>query len=126
MVSEKIKEALILLHKKHHEERENIDRLLSEAINELNGLKNEIELDPNGMYLVGLDIEEGLYKVFPIRKQGGNAPKFEIRKDAKFNNQSKINEEYVNGQMYIELKNGTFIKLTKCKLCKIDFSENQN
>lgn len=116
MINGKINEALILLNKCYHKYNEDIIELLSDALNELNGLEEKKEFDPYGMFLVGFDIKPGLYKIYPIRKSGGYAPKFEIRRDARFDDNSKITEEYVNGQRYVELKKGEYIKLNKCKL----------
>lgn len=84
---------------------------LSELLTEINDIvkKRSANNRVNGMFLVGSDIPKGLYKLYPAKN--GERGIIEIRKDAKFNKKSLINDQCVYGQMYFEFEEGQFVKL---------------
>lgn len=68
------------------------------------------------MYLIGVDIPEGLYKIENIKEDYHDSGTIKVMKDAKFDKKSLLNEEEVIGSIYFEFENGQFIKLERVKI----------
>lgn len=74
--------------------------------------KNNQYLD--GMYKVGKDIPPGEYKVAST----GGLAYFEVSKNSKGTLESIISNDNFEGEKYISIKDGQYIKLNGCKLIK--------
>lgn len=113
MIDKKLKKALEISDRIGTAE---LSELLVEIINEQKHndfiLENYLDLDVNGMYLVGVDIPSGMYQLFPCNPD--EYCHVETYRDAKFNGKSKKMYEEVRGKMYLEVEDGIYLKLTKC------------
>lgn len=76
--------------------------------------RNPYEYNEDGMYLVGEDLNPGIYKVLSINDCGF----IEVYKKPKFNHTNRIIDEKVIEQLYVELICGQYVRLIDCKLIK--------
>lgn len=67
----------------------------------------------NGMYKVGKDIPAGEYKV-----AADGMGYFEVAKDSKGNIDSIVTNSNFEGEKYVTVKDGQYLKLQNCKLVK--------
>lgn len=125
MIKEKLEKALEISDKIGTSE---LSELLVEIINEQKHndfvLENYLDLDVNGMFLVGVDIPPGMYQLFPCNSD--DYCYVETYRDAKFNGKSKKMYEEVCGKMYIEIENGIYLKLRKCYIKEVKIETQDN
>jgi len=69
---------------------------------------------PEGMYKIGIEIPSGEYKAVST----GGAAYIEVAKDSRGSIESIISNDNFEGEKYISISDGQYIKLNGCKLVK--------